>query len=104
MTKYSKFKALSIFAGVISLSFGWGFVGQLAMILVVNPYLKWSFSKQVRELGLLVRPNYVPPFAANVTIGHMLGVAAMGIIAVIAFRCRSYLRRRMMLEQASIST
>ncbi|MGA1983486.1 MAG: hypothetical protein ABSG84_13600 [Acidobacteriaceae bacterium] len=104
MTHYSKFKVLSIFAGVISLSFGWGFVGNLALILVVNPYLRWSSSKQVRELGLLVRPNYVPPFAPNLSIGHVVGVAAMGIIAVVAFRCRSYLRRRMMFEQGSMRT
>jgi hypothetical protein len=93
MTNYSKFKALSIFAGVISLYFGLC----VAAGLLVTAYNMWLILKIARNLGLVVGSNAFP----RDTTVHVVELILMGILAVSAYWCRSRLRRRMTFERGS---
>ncbi len=99
MTNYSKFKTLSIVAGVISLIAGLNVVSGLAGI-VFFAYYGRSIAKSMVAQGVILGPQALPHF----TIGQMVVIVLSGPIAVSAFQWRSRLRRKMTLEQESVGS
>jgi uncharacterized membrane protein len=75
MTHHRRFKAWSIFAGVISLFFGFAVAVQLTALIALA-VISW------KDLS-------------KITLGYVVGLILMGVIALTAFWCRSRLRDRM---------
>jgi hypothetical protein len=94
MTTEGKLRALSVLAGVISLFFGICLVTQLFGFAYIA-YLRWSIARSAEGLGLVVGSQVSP----HITVGHLLGMAAVGTIAYLAYWCRKRLRQRMDVER-----